>query len=303
MPESGPNVDSPPGRLTRRQWLQRIGGAGLAACVGTGMYARYVEPFRPVIERRRMDLPRLGAEFDGYRIVQISDLHVGPTMPVGYLSSQLARVVEMRPELLVITGDFLTFAYPGQVETVAALTRGLTARDGVIAVLGNHDYNHDRSVVPQPRGHVAAALTAALTANGVRVLRNERMVIERGPARLQMVGLEDWSRGFYDSRRAFAGVDPSLPTIALEHNPDAVFELTQRRRPCHWVLCGHTHGGQVRLPGVGPVILPHVHTELDQGLFEIGGVRLYINRGLGFVYKLRWNCPPEITEFTLAARA
>lgn len=267
------------------------------------MYARYVEPFRPRVERLVMDLPGLGAEFRGYRIVQISDLHVGPAMPVGYLVEQLSRVAAMRPDLLVITGDFLTFAYPGQVETVAALTRGLAARDGVAAVLGNHDYNHDRSVVPQPRGQVARDLTAALSGNGIRVLRNETMVVRRGGSALQIVGLEDWSRGFYDSRKAFAGVEAGSPCVALEHNPDAVFELAERRRPCQWVLCGHTHGGQVRLPGIGPLILPHVHTELDQGLFEVGGVRLYINRGLGFVYKLRWNCPPEITEFTLASRA
>lgn len=275
------------------------GGMGLGL-VG-GIYARYIEPFRPKLERIPMDLSNLGEPFAGYRIIQLSDVHVGREMPTRYLEEQFAKCAAMKPDLIVVTGDFLTNAYPGQIETACGLMKGLSARDGILACLGNHDYHHNKTGPRRPFGTVAKELTAALQNVGVRVLRNEVHVIARGGARLQIVGLDDWWRGFYDSRKAFSRVDPNVPCIALQHNPDAIFDLVNR--PCQWVLCGHTHGGQVRVPLVGALYLPVDHTEYDKGLFDVEGTRLYVSRGIGYIHQIRFDCPPEITEFTLTRRA
>lgn len=287
-----------PRRLSRRLFLAGCGAAG-AGALGAGAYAGFVAPFDVELRRVRMDFAGLPEALTGYRIVQISDLHVCDAMPVEFLAEQLGRCTRMEPDLIVVTGDFLTYGRPEQLDVAVDLMRQATARDGVLAVLGNHDY-HLFPPGGSPRwGEAALSLAARLERVGVRVLRNEMVTIRRGGDALQLVGTDEFRHGYYDARAAFAGVDPRLPCVALQHNPDAAYDLAGRA--CRWILCGHTHGGQVRLPLVGPLWLPVRNRRFDAGLFDVNGARLYVNRGLGFIRRVRFNCPPEITEFTLTA--
>ena len=285
-------------RITRRRLL--AGGlAGLGTLTAGGIYALRIEPFWPALTRLPMDLPRLGSELAGLKLVQISDLHISAGKTISYLRKQIDFCNSLAPDLLVITGDLVTRGDPRRMEDLAALVKPLRAKHGVFAVLGNHDYNRFQPArQPDPRAQrIANQIVDTLQANGVQVLRNQCHTVTRGNARVQLVGLDDYWSENYNPPAAFTTVDPQLPCIALCHNPDAIEDL--RRLPCHWVLSGHTHGGQVRIPLLGAPLLPVRNRQYDAGLFHLGQQRLYVNRGLGYLRRIRFNCRPEITEFTL----
>jgi uncharacterized protein len=294
---------TPRRRITRRAFLRRLcgGGAGTVALAGLGAgYAHYVEPFWPTVECLPLDLPRLHPALVGLRLVQLSDLHLSPHMRHDYLRAQLRRCQELSPDLIVLTGDFITDADPRFLGELQELLDILHAPLGCFAVLGNHDCSVHSVDCTHSDPILAARIEQALTGSGVTVLRNRRQVVEHDDARLQLVGLDDlWSRWF-DADKAFADVDPNLPCITLAHTPDSYYLL--RDKPWHWLLCGHTHGGQVRIPFLGAPYLPVHSRKYDAGLFRVGDQRLYVNRGLGYLHQFRFNCRPEITVFTLTSR-
>ncbi len=295
VPAAGPR------RLTRRAFLLRVCGGGVVVGLGAGAYAHYVEPFWPAVERLDLDLPGLAPALQGLRMVQISDLHLGSPGPFDYLRAQVERCQALEPELMVITGDFIHTADLRWSQPLVSLLRSLQAPLGVFAILGNHDFGvwgpH-----PQPRGPaVAARIEQLLLEAGLTVLRNQAQVVAHADAALQLVGIDDEWSGYCDPDQAFADADPDLPTIVLTHDPDTVPALNDK--PYDWVLCGHTHGGQVRIPLFGAPILPIKHRRFDAGRFDVNGHRLYVNRGLGSLSGVRFNCRPEITVFTLTRRA
>ncbi len=304
MPPEAPDKsnDSPlrEPRFTRRRLL--IAGSGLFIGGSAGAaYARFFEPFWPAIERLTLDLPGLHDDLVGCSAVQLSDLHVGRDVPAEYLRRQMHAAMSLRPDLILLTGDYVTAGSLRFREDLAALLAILEAPLGVYAVLGNHDCG---SYSPQRRKvgpGLADRVHEVLAETGIVVLRNERAVVARGAGRFQLVGVDDLWSGLCDVERAFAGCDERLPTVTLAHNPDTIELL--RERPTHWVLCGHTHGGQVRVPFFGPLILPVRDRRYDAGLIQVGDQRLYVNRGIGFLEPVRFNCRPEITLFTLARRA
>lgn len=286
-------------RLTRRGLFRAAIGT-LASGSAVGIYARFVEPFWPRVSELPMEFARVPHAPRGLRLVQISDLHVSSYVPESYLRQQLRRASAMRPDLICVTGDMLTDADTQYLDVLRSLIGELRAPLGVFAVLGNHDYN---VYLPPERtgekalGEVGDRVEAALRAGGAEVLRNRCVRVTAPGGALQLVGVDDLWSGFYDPRRAFAGADASLPTITLAHNPDTIDEL--RHAPTDWILSGHTHGGQVRVPLLGAPILPTRHRELDAGEFEIDGRRMYVNSGLGYLRQVRFNCRPEITVFTV----
>ncbi len=294
--------------LTRRQFLTRVGlGAFAAATTGVGAYGRWVEPYWPELVRLPLDLPGISDGLAGLRIVQLSDLHMSHYASPRYLRAQVQRAAALEPDIFVITGDFLTYALPGQIEDIEELVTHAKARYGVFASLGNHDYHEKYAdfrqlkIPPlQSQGTAAEKLTSALESKGVTVLRNaSTRIVIRGEA-LQLVGIEDALSGYYNAALSFAEVDPDRPCITLSHNPDTFPDL--QNRPCDWVLAGHTHGGQVWLPFWGPPILPIRNRRYAAGLFVENGRKMYVNRGLGFLMQYRLNCRPEITEYTLVRR-
>jgi predicted MPP superfamily phosphohydrolase len=293
---SGPHdAFAPPPRqsalkATVRSFLNTCGAAGLA--LGTLGHSYLRAPFDVEYTTVPMPLRGVGAGLAGYRIAHISDWHTCRTTPVAYLRRELQRVNDLRADLIVMTGDFIT--HRREHIPLACELAGLL-RGPVLAVFGNHDY-HD--TWETWAGHeVADLLEAGLRERGVTVLRNSAHRLERGGAGLWVVGIEDWWSGRCDVPAAFAATRPDEPIIALAHNADAVFAL--ERAGAQWVLAGHTHGGQIRLPWLGSLMVPQVHKELDRGLFHVGRCRLYVNRGLGFRRRARFRCRPEVTVFEL----
>jgi uncharacterized protein len=273
-------------RITRRRFFACLG----TALAGTGAYAYGIEPHLVTVVRRDLPIAGLPTDLDGKRLVQVSDLHVGPTGD-DYLIDCLAHVGKLRPELVVITGDFMTARGTEELDRVARVLNHLPKPPlGVFSSLGNHDYGRSWKDTC-----IADALVPVLSDAGVRVLRNERADV----AGLQLVGLDElWARRFRPEE-ALAGFDFGRPGLVLSHNPDTV---DRRGWGAYqgWVLSGHTHGGQCRLPLLGAPFVPCENLRYVSGEFDLGdGRRLYVNRGLGFNRRVRFNARPEITAFTL----
>lgn len=278
--------------MNRRDFLRWSAVAGLAAG-GVGAYTWRVEPHWVTVEERDLPVEGLPEGLAGARLVQISDVHVGPRVSGDYLIDCLRHVAELRPDLLVITGDLLTYHHPsgeaqyGQLRDVLShLPRGRLA---TLSTLGNHDYGRAWS---EPS--VAERVVDELEHAGVRVLRNSCATIEG----LDVVGVDDLWSGQADPQRALSGRSGSA-AVVLCHNPDALDQLDWSGYR-GWILAGHTHGGQCKPPFLPPPLLPVKNRLYTQGEIPLdGGRRLYINRGLGHLLQVRFNVRPEITAFTL----
>lgn len=239
-----------------------------------------------------MPLAHLPAEWVGRRIIQLSDIHVGSVVDMNYLRGAIDGVVRLEPALTVITGDFMTCDAAERIGDVERLMARLNPGPlGAYAVLGNHDYGENWR-----RSDVADRLASRLTEAGVSVLRNQQANVNG----LQLVGLDDlWSRQF-DASAIVPRVDWNLPTITLCHNPDGV-DHPDMQPVRGWILSGHTHGGQCKPPFLPPPRLPVINKRYTSGEFSIrDDCRLYINRGLGYLRRVRFNVRPEVTVFTLS---
>ena len=280
-------------RLTRRQWLKVAAGASVATVLGLGTYTRWIEPHWIDIVTRDLPIALLDPQLEGKRLIQISDIHVGPIVDDDYVIRALNMVAELEPDFLVLTGDFISSNRDGSTPLDQArkvYSHLKPAKLATIGILGNHDYGPGWS---EPR--VADAVVSMLRDNGCDVLRNE----EKSVAGLRLIGFDDlWSRQF--GPRLMSNLMPSNePTLALCHNPDAV-DLPAWSTYRGWILAGHTHGGQCKPPFLPPPILPVKNQRYTSGEFDLyDGRRLYINRGLGYLRQVRFNVRPEITVFTL----
>jgi hypothetical protein len=273
-----------------RSSLNAVGAAGMA--VATGGYARWVAPFQVEYTELGMPLRGLPASFEGFRIVQICDLHTGRRTPVPYLQRVMHHVNRMPHDLVVVTGDLITHG----IEWIDEACDVLGELRGPVAVsFGNHDYS--RTWETWSSTEVAEALQVRLQARGLTVLRNRAMPIEHADGRIWIVGMEDLWSGRFDASEAFRETNVREPIIALSHNPDTVFELEEHG--AQWILAGHTHGGQIRIPVAGAIILPVRHKRFDLGEFRVGRSRMYISRGVGFRLAVRFRCRPEVPCFVL----
>ncbi len=278
-------------RIFSRRGFLRLAGAGLVSAACLGGYAVGVEPHWVEVTHIDMPLERLPARWEGKRVVQISDLHVGPQVSNAYLLSAFETIDALAPDLLLITGDFQTAHAGERVDDVWRVMRRMRIPPGgAYAVLGNHDFGRswDNTLV-------GAALSERLSDCGIGVLRNQHRTI----GGLAILGVDDLWSPTYDGRGALALIPKDSATIAMCHNPDGVDgrEWSAFRG---WVLSGHTHGGQCRPPFLPAPILPVINKRYTSGQYEIGPSRtLYVNRGLGYSYRLRFNARPEITVFTL----
>jgi uncharacterized protein len=286
-------------KITRRRFLAVLGSAA-ATCAGAGAYARWIEPTWLKTYEVEITVPRLDPAFDGYVITQLSDLHVGGGVPTSLLEEAVARCLDAKPDLAVLTGDFIQDRRPERsTGTVEEVLGSLTARDGVLAVLGNHDagvFSSDHT----PDVRKMNLVTKALESAGARVLENAERILTRGSARLRVIGLGDlWTRRFRPD--PLARRHPDMPTIALSHNPDTAPELS--RLGCDVILSGHTHGGQVRIPFFTPPRLPVRRHDLAAGLVHLpadeGGAQVYVNRGVGWLRQVRFCVRPEVTVIRL----
>lgn len=279
--------------LTRRRWIKQLLAGGTTLAFGSLAYAWRVEPHWVDISRVDMPLRNLPSHLVGKRIVQLSDLHVGPVVDPTYLSGVLRRVPELEPDYVVITGDFLTSDRAEEVKPACRmLGESPIVEVPCFGVLGNHDYGNSFR-----RKEVAAQLTDRLNEIGVKVLRNESTEIDG----LQIAGSDDLWAGRCNVYQSLESVDPERPTLYLAHNPDSA-DVAGWRLMQGWILSGHTHGGQCRFPLIGAPILPVRNQQYARGRVDLlDGRTLYVNRGLGYSRRLRFGVRPEVTVFTLKA--
>lgn len=277
--------------MDRRSFL-RISAAGAAtmagaAALGAG-WATLVEPNWPVVEQVSVALPRLPARLDGLRVAQLSDLHISQYTTAGDIERAARLAMRQSPDLLVLTGDFIWRDVWQYAEQLVEPLRTLRAPLGVYAVLGNHDHWE------------GAALAARVLAEaGVTLLVNQAVRLDAG-APLWLVGLDDvWERK-QDMAAALAGAPEEACKLLLVHEPDYADEAS--RYPVDLQLSGHSHGGQIHVPGYGRPVLPYLGQKYPAGLYQVSQMALYTNRGIGVISPpVRLNCPPEVTLLTLRA--
>ena len=276
--------------ISRRRFLQMgaltsLGGAGL------GIYTWRIEPHWIEVVRRDLPIANLPAALVDQTLVQLSDLHVGHAVDDAFLIDAFDIVNRLEPAFIVLTGDFMTCYRSEEVPHALRVMNHLRhGRLGTLGVLGNHDYGMSHRHLP-----TAALLTDGLRNLGIRILRNEQSSV----AGLTFIGIEDYWAPFFAPRQALAGLDHNGAHLALCHNPDGVDQPGWGKYQ-GWVLAGHTHGGQCRLPFSAPPCLPVKNHRYVAGEVDLkDGRRLYINRALGHLLRLRFNVRPEITMFRL----
>lgn len=267
---------------------------------GIGAYARLVAPHAVEITEHRVPIAGLPERLDGLRIVQLSDLHLGHNVPRPYVEHCLRLANACRPDVVVLTGDYLQWD-AGYIETLAELLTSLQAPLGVLAVLGNHDYGLNSPGGARLMDHSTARLVDAMAAAGVRVLRNATDVVDVDGASLAFVGVDDLWSGECDPERAFASCPDDVPRVFLCHNPDG-FGYRRAHR-FELMLSGHTHGAQVRFPGSRQLFMPVRDGRLFAGFYGRPGAWLFVNRGIGYVWRVRWNSAPEVSCHTLRHEA
>jgi hypothetical protein len=288
----------PPARARReaRRWLDPVAGwFRRLERAGSLFLSRSVFPRVPGIERiygrildRRLTvveadvvLPGLGSGLDGAGVLLITDIHTGPFLAPVDLRRAIDRLLRLAPDLVLVGGDLVTTALEDALPHQSCL-EALRAPLGSYAVLGNHDHYTGRT----------QALRAFLSGCGIQVLLNEAVRVERGGARLALAGLDDWNAGVPDVRATLAAARTiGGPILAVSHNPDAFFDLAGAG--VGLVLAGHTHGGQIRCPGL-PVGVRMSRYCLDEGRYAWNGAEIVVSRGLGVSgLPLRVACPPE----------
>jgi hypothetical protein len=282
--------------ITRRDFLRGTAAVAGVAAAGLGAHSLFIEPHDIATERVDIRLPRLPDAFDGFRIVQISDIHYGPYLGRRGLQAALDAAIACHPDAVALTGDFVSHPLGGRngpegarhAEPCADVLRQF-APVPVFAVLGNHDHWNSATIV-------AGAFHDA----GLQMLRNQALPLERGAARLWIAGLDDAWTGAADLPHTLRQVPADEATVLLAHEPDIADYVA--RFPIDLQLSGHSHGGQVRLPGIGPIILPWMAKKYPEGLNRVGDLQVYTNRGIGVIAPpVRFNCPPEVTLITLRA--
>jgi len=286
-----PRSSPPAGQLTRRSFL--LGSA--AAAAGVAFYSCEFARHEISILTHSIAIANLPEAFQNYRIVQISDIHYDEFTEPSFLARIIDRVNALAPDLLLLTGDFISYGplplsfARSAVYRCTDLLRALACPHR-FAVMGNHDVAIGSRIVRD-----------ALLQASIPLLVNQYFPIERGSQRLWLCGTDDPCNGRPDLHLAIPA-RPDGPVLLMSHAPDYADHVANHSRG-HLVdlmLSGHSHGGQIRVPFLGPIVLPPLGKKYPEGLYRFDRLQLYVNRGLGTVgIPFRLNCPPEITLFTL----
>jgi len=274
-------------RLSRRGFLKILGGATVAALVGSALDALLIEPRWVKLTWPVIDIPRLGRAWDGVRIAHLTDLHVGRLISLDYVRKVVDVTNDAQPDVVVLTGDYVS-RRDAIVPALGTALGDLRAPEGVFAVPGNHDYWTD-----------APAVVSTISAVGIELLTNRHRVLVRDGQGLCIAGVDDLWEGAPDLAAALAGVDEAQPRVLLCHNPDYAEQMPAHPR-VDLMLCGHTHGGQVKIPFGGRPRLPIQHVKYAAGLVQGPRCKVYTSVGLGMVgIPVRFNCRPELAIITL----
>ena len=271
-----------------RHWVYWL----LSIALALAAYAIAIEPNWPIVNRLTLELPHLAPAFTGYRIVQISDIHLGDGglkgMPAKRLHRFVALVNDLQPDLVAITGDFVSYTPSPFATVLEEELSHFQARDGAVAVLGNHDH----WLAPND-------IRSALHNANVLELQNDVYTIDRNGDLLNVAGVDDVWQGGADLARVLQRMPAKGAGILLAHEPDFADTSAASGR-FDLQLSGHSHGGQVRFPLLPPPVLPFMAERYPKGLYRVGHMWQYTNIGLGTIsLPIRFFCRPEITELTL----
>lgn len=283
-------------KTSRRAFLKRAALFAGTAGLGLAGYAWAIEPNEIDVRHIDLEIQRLSPGFDGFKIALLSDLHFGPYTDEREIGAAVDAVNNLHPDMVALLGDFVSCPNIGDKKTAArkaepcaqALAR-LQSRHGSFAVLGNHDATTDPDFV-----------AGTLKSHGISLLRNANQPIEQDGGRLWLLGIEDALESNSDLDAAAKGIPTQETRILLAHEPDIADSPAKLGIDVQF--SGHSHGGQIRAPGLPPLYLPPMGSKYYEGYYRIGGLQLYTNRGIGTVgLPFRFLCPPEVTLVTLHA--
>lgn len=269
--------------ISRRAALKTAVATAVGSVVGGAAYGMAFERHRIGMTEADLSVVGLPDALDGLRIGFITDIHHSRLVPASDILHALDLTSAAHPDLIVLGGDYVTFGDRSYVGPVADLLAPLRAPHGVFAILGNHDDDKD--------------MPAALADKGFEVLKDQRTTVSIRGETLTLAGIRFWTRRGANVARVLRGAQGT--TLLLAHDPRRLIEAAELRVPA--VLSGHTHGGQVVLPGVGA--LARRSFPVVAGLGERENTSIFVSRGIGTVYvPVRINCPPEVALVTLRRR-
>jgi predicted MPP superfamily phosphohydrolase len=270
--------------LTRRAAIKGLLVTGIGAVTGGATYGFAFERHQIGVTEAALHVSGLPPALDGLRIGLLTDVHHSGMVPADDVTRAVELLLAQRPDLIVLGGDYVTFGNRAYVEPVAELLAPLKAPHGVFAILGNHDDDRD--------------MPAALSRRGIEVLKDARTKLDIRGERLELAGLRFWTRRPQDLARVLGNAADTM--ILLAHDPRRLTEAAAFNIPA--VLSGHTHGGQVVLPGVGAVARRRFPVLAGLGSRE--NTSIFVSRGIGTVYvPIRINCPPEVAMISLKRRS
>jgi predicted MPP superfamily phosphohydrolase len=268
------------GALSRRDVLKTAAAAGIGLITGAAAHGFLYERHQIEVTRETLRVSGLPDAHAGLRIGFLSDIHRSQTVPHAMIETAVRLLMAERPDLIVLGGDYVTWGDRRYVAASAEALAPLSAPHGVFAVLGNHDDDRD--------------MPTALSARGFAVLRDARMQVSIRNEMLDFVGIRFWTRRVEDVARLLRGASSNV--ILLAHTPKRLIEAAALSVPL--MLSGHTHGGQIVLPGVGAVAAREFPVVAGSGRRD--NTAVFVSRGIGTVYvPIRLNCPPEVAVLTL----
>ena len=275
-------------KISRRQFFSLASLATAGAVVAGGTYLYFNDEADTLsVEKVTLPIAGLAPSLDGFRIAQLSDIHLYPLTQLNFVERAVALTNQLQPDLTVLTGDFV-WRDVDAIFDLAPVINKLQARHGVYAIHGNHEIWTDPAVIQ-----------AGFDETDIPLLVNQGVTITEGGGSLFLAGLDDGWSGEPDLDTAMANAPQDAPVVLLMHEPDLADQYSLDPRIA-LQLAGHSHGGQVRLPRKGAILLPYLARKYDMGLYRVRDMWLYTNRGIGVTNEpFRYNCPPEITEITL----
>lgn len=271
-------------RVTRRTVLKGLVATGVGAVTGTSAYGFLYARHQLGVTRATVAVSGLPTALGGLRIGFLTDIHRSRWVSHDDVRDAVAMLMAERPDLIVLGGDYVTWGDRQYVGPSAEGLAPLSAPNGVFAILGNHDDDHE--------------MPAALAKNGVQVLKDARTHLVINGEGVDLAGIRYWTRRPADITAVVRGA--TSPIVLLAHDPRRLTEAAALNVPL--VLSGHTHGGQVVLPGLGAIAAQKF--PVVAGIGRLNGTTMFVSRGVGTVYvPVRINCPPEVAVLTLQAEA
>lgn len=281
-------------QLNHKKSVRALASAALVVGLPViGAYAYFVGVKNLTLDRVFFPFSHKFPKLRGLKIAQISDLHYGPTNKnSGFFNKAIDMILEENPDLIFLTGDYYQWD-PQYMEELPKILSRLKAPLGVFGVFGNHDYGACYPGTPYCDPFDHNNLKSHFGANEIAILTNEALQLEYNGETFNLVGLHDLWSGLFNPDVAFKHVDTEKPTLLLSHNPDTVHMVNHE---FDIMFSGHVHGGQFSLPLIGPIAVPVKNRHLRRGFHQISDRKhLYVNRGLGYTFRMRWNSPPEVT--------